>query len=58
VVLSLLLLLLAEPILTLTVTGRKRPELWFLIDGTESMAIRDKLSDEVRRKLAEGKQEV
>ncbi|MBN2473237.1 MAG: VWA domain-containing protein [Pirellulales bacterium] len=52
-VLCLLLLLLAEPILTVTVTSQKRPALWFLFDGTESMSIADEFSDQQRAKLAE-----
>jgi len=53
IALCLLLLLLAEPILTVTVTSRKRPALWFLFDGTNSMAIADDLSEAERGKLAE-----
>jgi len=52
-VLSLLLLLLAEPILTVTVTSEKRPTLWLLFDGTESMAIADEFSPQQRDELAE-----
>jgi len=51
--LSLLLLLLAEPILTVTVSSRLRPALWLLIDGTDSMAIADDLSEAERTELAE-----
>jgi len=50
--LSLLLLILAEPILTVSITGEKRPTLWLLFDGTDSMAIRDQFSDTDRAKLA------
>jgi len=50
--LCLLLLLLAEPILTATVTSRKRPALWFLFDGTDSMAIADELTDQQQGELA------
>ncbi|MEE8452434.1 MAG: hypothetical protein V3R99_10990 [Thermoguttaceae bacterium] len=50
--LSLLLLILAEPILTVSITGQKRPTLWLLFDGTDSMAIRDRFSDTDRAKLA------
>jgi hypothetical protein len=47
-VLCLLLLLLAEPILMLTISSRKRPILWMLFDGTDSMAIADDLPPEQR----------
>jgi hypothetical protein len=50
--LCLLLLLLAEPILTVTVTSLKRPSLWFLFDGTDSMAIADEFSQNEREELA------
>lgn len=52
-VLCALLLLLAEPILTVNVTSRKRPVLWLLFDGSESMAIRDDLPTADREALAE-----
>ena len=38
ILLSLLLLILAEPILTVRVASRLRPSLWLLFDGTDSMA--------------------
>jgi hypothetical protein len=47
-VLCQVLLLLAEPILTLTIQSRKRPALWLLFDGTDSMNIADDLSPDVR----------
>ncbi len=47
-VLCQVLLLLAEPILTLTIQSRKRPALWLLFDGTDSMNIADDLPPEVR----------
>ncbi len=50
--LSLLVLILAEPILTVTVTSRRRPVLWVLFDGTESMAIVDDLPSTEREALA------
>ncbi|NQT41335.1 MAG: hypothetical protein HQ581_27855 [Planctomycetes bacterium] len=53
--LCLLLLMLAEPILTLTITRQVRPLLWLLVDGTDSMAIRDRsdrLDEDQREKLA------
>lgn len=49
--LCLLLLLLAEPTLTVEVAGRFRPALWLLVDGTDSMAIVDKLAPEERQRL-------
>ena len=51
-VLCLLLLLLAEPILMLSITSRKRPVLWLLFDGTDSMAIADDLPAEERAATA------
>lgn len=53
VVLCLLLLLLAQPILKVTVTSLKRPVLWLLFDGTASMAIADELPQRQRNELAE-----
>jgi hypothetical protein len=47
-VLCQVLLLLAEPILTLTIQSRKRPGLWLLFDGTDSMNIADDLPPDVR----------
>jgi len=47
-VLCQVLLLLAEPILTLTIQSRKRPALWLLFDGTDSMNIADDLPFAVR----------
>ena len=47
-VLCQLLLLLAEPILTLTIQSKKRPALWLLFDGTDSMNIADDLPSDVR----------
>jgi len=43
-VLSLIVLILAEPTVTVTVTSQKRPVLWTLFDGTDSMAIADELT--------------
>lgn len=51
--LALILLLLAEPILTVTVSSQKRPSLWLLFDGTDSMAIADELPPEQRSALAQ-----
>ncbi|MGA2256205.1 MAG: hypothetical protein ABSG53_16270, partial [Thermoguttaceae bacterium] len=47
-VLCQVLLLLAEPILTLSIQSRKRPTLWLLFDGTDSMNIADDLPPDVR----------
>ena len=41
-------LLLAEPVLTATIHSRKRPLLWVLFDGTDSMNIADDLPLETR----------
>ena len=51
--LCLLLLALAKPILTVNVTSQKKPSLWFLFDGTDSMAMVDELSINQRDELAE-----
>src|SRR5208282_79969 len=47
-VLCQVLVLLAEPILTLTIQSRKRPSLWLLFDGTDSMNIADDLPPDLR----------
>ncbi len=52
-VLALLVLVLAEPVVTLKVTHSPKPLLVVLLDGTDSMAIRDRLSAEERGKLSE-----
>ena len=52
-VLCLILLLLAEPILSINVVSRKRPLLWLLFDGTDSMAISDELATAERAGLAQ-----
>jgi len=46
--LSLVFLLLAEPILLLSLQSKKRPSLWLLFDGTDSMGIADDLPEEER----------
>jgi hypothetical protein len=51
--LCLLLLLLAEPILSINLTSRKKPALWLMVDGTDSMAIQDELPSDERSALAE-----
>jgi len=43
-VLSLIVLILADPILELTLVSRPKPVLWMLFDGTDSMSIPDELS--------------
>ena len=49
--LSLLLVVLAEPILVLRLTSSPRPLLWVLVDGSDSMAIKDELSPTDRSRL-------
>ena len=51
--LALILLLLAEPILMGHVTSQRRPAVWLLFDGSDSMAIADELSEEERAALDE-----
>ncbi len=46
-----LLVILAEPILTVDFVRNPRPLLWLLFDGTDSMAIEDRLGDDRRREL-------
>ena len=53
VVLCLLLLMLAQPILTVTVSSQKLPSFWFLFDGTDSMAIADEFAGQQRSRLDE-----
>ncbi|HEX5103580.1 MAG TPA: hypothetical protein VFV87_07215, partial [Pirellulaceae bacterium] len=48
VLLALLLLMLADPVLQLTVTSRQQPFLYVIFDGTDSMAIEDELPDAQR----------
>ncbi|MGA2031123.1 MAG: hypothetical protein ABSG68_02600, partial [Thermoguttaceae bacterium] len=52
-VLCLLLLLLAEPVLRVTEVGFKRPALWLLFDGTDSMGMVDELPAAERTALAD-----
>jgi len=49
--LCLLLLLLAEPILSVKLTSKVRPAFWMLFDGTDSMGISDELSETDREQL-------
>ncbi len=51
-VLSVLLIILADPVLTVKTVSSPRPLLWVLFDGTESMAIEDELPDAERARLA------
>jgi hypothetical protein len=50
-VLSLLVVMLADPVLTLKLTSAPRPQLWFVFDGTESMSLQDKLPETERARL-------
>ena len=52
VLLALLVLTLADPVLRLTVVHEQRPLLYFIVDGTDSMAIADELLPAEREKLA------
>jgi hypothetical protein len=52
VLLGLLLIILAEPVLTVKLTSSPRPLLWVLFDGTDSMAIEDEMPDAERERLA------
>jgi len=52
-VLCLLLVILAEPVLTVRVTSRLRPTLWLLFDGTDSMALADEIPQAEQARLAE-----
>lgn len=51
-ILCLLLVILAEPVLTVHITSRLRPSLWLLFDGTDSMAIADDLPESERARLS------
>ena len=48
VLLGLLLIMLADPVLQLTVVNRQKPFLYVIFDGTDSMAIEDELPDAQR----------
>src|SRR5688572_27627154 len=50
--LALLILTLADPVLRLTVVHEQRPLLYFVVDGTDSMAIADELPPAERQRLA------
>jgi len=49
--LALLLVTLADPVLRLSITNRPPPLVYVVLDGTESMAIEDKLSESERTQL-------
>ncbi len=51
--LGLILLLLAEPILRVHLSSQRRPVVWLLLDGTDSMAIADELPEDQRTALDE-----
>jgi len=53
VVLVLVFLTLAEPVIQTTYTRTHRPYLYFIFDGTDSMAIDDRLTDEERRQVVQ-----
>lgn len=50
--LAAIVILLADPVLQVTVQHVSRPLLWLLVDGSESMSLRDDLGDEERSALA------
>lgn len=51
--LCLLFVILADPILEIQLVNNPKPVLWVLFDGTDSMAIEDKLPESQQRALAE-----
>ncbi|MFO0902736.1 MAG: hypothetical protein U0939_07035 [Pirellulales bacterium] len=51
VVLALLVLTLAEPVLRLTTTSRQQPTMFVVLDGTDSMGIRDPMTPTDRAAL-------
>lgn len=53
ILLCLLLVILAEPILTVKLTNHPLPWLWVLFDGSDSMAIEDEYAESDRSRLAE-----
>jgi len=52
-ILALLLIMLADPVLRITLLHKQAPYLYVLFDGTDSMAIEDELPEEERAKLNE-----
>jgi hypothetical protein len=53
ILLCLPLVVLAEPVLRLTIAGNERPLVWLLFDASQSMAIRDELPDDELTRLTE-----
>ena len=53
IVLCVLLLIVADPILEVTLTSLPRPVFWVLVDGTDSMNIADQLGADELEKLDE-----
>ena len=51
--LSLILAILADPVMVIRLVSNPRPLLWVLFDGTDSMAIEDEMSDSERSALAQ-----
>jgi hypothetical protein len=51
-VLVLVFLTLAEPVIRTTYTRTHRPYLYFIFDGTDSMAIEDRLPEEDRKRIS------
>ncbi len=51
-VLALVVLIFAEPVLTVRITSQMKPAVWLLFDGTDSMAIADELAPAERQLLA------
>ncbi len=51
--LCLLFVILADPILEIQLVNHPKPVLWVLFDGTDSMAIEDKLPEQQQRELAQ-----
>lgn len=51
-VLAILVLLLADPVLSLKLTNKPRPHLWVLVDTSESMTLRDELPDDQRSAIS------
>ncbi len=49
--LAVLLITLADPVLQLTVTSEQKPLLYVIVDGTDSMAIEDELTDADRQTI-------
>lgn len=50
-ILTIIVIILADPILEITLVSRPKPVMWLLFDGTDSMAIPDELPKEDENKL-------